>query len=105
MAIKRLQDYAPTSNQIRVCIGGISCLVTLAVLVLCGAIITAGMFTNVQALIVVGAVLEVPELLVTGLLNSAVNGIFQASLYSFVMAGDAGPTIDTELVREAFQAG
>jgi len=40
--------------------------------------------------------------LVIALLNSAVNGIFQASLYNFATTGDAGPFIDTELAKEAF---
>ena len=88
----------------RTAIGGISCLVTLAMVLICAGIIAAGVFTNVLALIILGAVLLILGLVVVSLLNGAVNGIFQASMYHFATTGNAGPFIDGELAREAFQA-
>jgi hypothetical protein len=85
-------------------IGGISCLVTLAVLLIGGGIIVAGVLANVVALIIVGAVLLIVGVVVVSLLNGAVNGIFQASMYHYATTGDAGPFIDGELAREAFQS-
>ena len=85
-------------------IGGISCLVTLAVLLIGGGIIVVGVLTSVLALIILGAVLLILGLVVVSLLNGAVNGIFQASMYHYATTGDAGPFIDNELAREAFQS-
>lgn len=85
-------------------IGGISCLVSLAVVLICAGIIAAGVFANALALIILGAILLILGLLAVSLLNGAVNGIFQASMYHFAITGNAGPFIDGELAREAFQA-
>ncbi len=85
-------------------IGGISCLVNLAVLLVGGGIIGAGVLANTLALVIVGAVLLILGLVVVSLLNGAVNGIFQASMYHYATTGDAGPFIDGELAREAFQS-
>lgn len=83
-------------------IGGISCLVTLVVLLVFGGIIAAGVLTGSLALVIVGAVLLILALVVVSLLNGAVNGIFQASMYNYATTGDAGLFIDNELAREAF---
>ena len=88
----------------RTAIGGISCLVTLAVALICAGIIAAGVWINSLVLIILGAVLLVLGVLAVSLLNGAVNGIFQASMYHFAITGDAGPFIDSELAREAFRA-
>lgn len=88
----------------RTAIGGISCLVTLAVVLICAGIIAAGVWINSLALIILGAVLLVLGVLSVSLLNGAVNGIFQASMYHFATTGDAGPFIDNELAQEAFRA-
>ena len=85
-------------------IGGISCLVTLAVLLIGGGIIAAGVLANAVALVILGAVLLILGLVVVSLLNGAVNGIFQASMYHYATTGNAGPFIDTELARQAFQS-
>jgi hypothetical protein len=85
-------------------IGGISCLVTLAVVLVCAGIIVGGVVANVLALIILGGVLLVLGLVGVSLLRGAVNGIFQASMYHFATTGNAGPFIDAELAREAFQA-
>lgn len=83
-------------------VGGITCLVNLAILVLTGGMIAAGIALEVMPLVIIGGVLMLLGLVVVGLLNGAVNGIFQASLYRFATTGNAGPFIDTELAREAF---
>jgi hypothetical protein len=85
-------------------IGGISCLVTLAVLLIFGGIIAGGVLANSLALIIIGVVLLILGLVVISLLNGAVNGIFQASMYNYATTGDAGLFIDNELAREAFQS-
>jgi len=64
--------------------------------------IAAGIALDSLPLLILGGVLMVLGFMVVGLLNGAVNGIFQASLYQFATTGDAGPFIDTELAREAF---
>jgi hypothetical protein len=38
-----------------------------------------------------------------GLLNGAVNGVFQASLYQYATTGNAGKLIDTQLAAQAFR--
>jgi len=86
----------------RTAIGGISCLINLAILVVFGGMIAAGIALDSLPLLILGGVLMVLGFMVVGLLNGAVNGIFQASLYQFATTGDAGPFIDTELAREAF---
>lgn len=85
-------------------IGGISCLVMLGVLLIGGGIIAAGVLTNALALAILGAVLLILGLVVVSLLNGAVNGIFQASMYHYATTGDAGPFIDGDLAREAFRS-
>jgi hypothetical protein len=85
-------------------IGGISCLVSLAVLLIGGGIIVVGVLANVVALAIAGGVLLILGLVVVSLLNGAVNGIFQASMYKYATTGNAGPFIDSELAREAFQS-
>lgn len=83
-------------------IGGISCLVNLVILLLTGAMIAGGIALGNVPLIVAGGILMLFGLVIVSLLNGAVNGIFQASLYRFATTGDAGPFIDTTLAREAF---
>jgi hypothetical protein len=83
-------------------IGGISCLVYVAVLLVTGAIIAGGIALGNVAIIVVGGIFMLVGFVVVSLLNGAVNGIFQASLYHFATTGSAGPFIDTETAREAF---
>lgn len=85
-------------------IGGVSCLVSLAVALTSGGIMVAGALNGLWGLVILGAVLLVLGLVGISLLRGAVNGIFQASMYHFAATGDAGPFIDGELAREAFQA-
>lgn len=82
--------------------GGISCLVNLVILLLTGAMIAGGIALGNVPLIVLGGILMLFGLVIVSLLNGAVNGIFQASLYRFATTGDAGPFIDTTLASEAF---
>ncbi len=83
-------------------IGGISCLVSLLILLVTGAMIAGGIALGNVPLIIAGAVLMLFGFVIVSLLNGAVNGIFQASLYHFATTGSAGPFIDTGLAREAF---
>ena len=83
-------------------IGGLSCLVYLAVLLVTGGIAAGGIALDIPALIIIGVVLFVLGFAMVGLLNGAVNGVFQASLYDYATTGDSGPFIDNELARQAF---
>jgi hypothetical protein len=85
-------------------IGGLSCLVMLAVVLIGGGIIAAGVLVDSLALAIVGGVLLILGLVVVSLLNGAVNGVFQASMYHYATTGDAGPFIDSDLARQAFQS-
>ena len=86
----------------RAAIGGISCVAYIAILIIGGGITAAGFYLSTWLLIISGIVVLVLGFVSIGLLNGAVNGIFQASLYNFATTGDAGPFIDTELARKAF---
>lgn len=83
-------------------IGGISCLLWLAVILVGGLLIGLAAALQSVVLIVLAVILLVLALVFLGLLSGAVNGIFQASLYHYAQTGDAGPFIDTELARSAF---
>ncbi|MBK8024220.1 MAG: hypothetical protein IPK19_22990 [Chloroflexi bacterium] len=83
-------------------IGIASCLVWLAILVVGGAIIALAVSTGSIVLIVAAVLLVVLAFAVLSLINGAINGVFQASLYRYAMEGEAGPFIDTALAREAF---
>ena len=84
-------------------VGGISCLVYLAILIVTGSIIAGGYILESLPVMFIGGILLVIGFVVVGLLNGAVNGIFQASLYHFAKTGNAGPFIDTRLAQEAFR--
>ncbi len=85
-------------------IGGITCLAYVAVIVIGGLLIFLAVSTQSAALIIGAVVLVVLAFVLLGLLQGAVNGIFQASLYNYATTGEAGPFIDTALAREAFAA-
>lgn len=81
----------------------VGCLAQFVIFLVGGVIIALAASTGSIALII-GAVLLV-VLVFAGvlLLNGAINGIFQASLYQYAMTGDAGRLIDTQLAANAFQ--
>ncbi|MCK6580721.1 MAG: DUF6159 family protein [Anaerolineae bacterium] len=83
-------------------IGIASCLVWLAILVVGGAIIFLAVSTGSIIVIVAAVLLVVLAFAILSLINGAINGVFQASLYKFATEGEAGPFIDTALAREAF---
>jgi len=85
-------------------IGGISCLAYLALFLISGAITAAGISLGLLPVLILGMALLVLGFTLISLLNGAVNGIFQASLYNFAANGDVGPFIDTAPAREAFKA-
>jgi len=85
-------------------VGGVSCLAYIAIVVVTGGMIAAGIYLNLIALIIAGVILLILGLVLVALLNGAVNGIFQASLYQFARSGDAGPFIKTELAQAAFRS-
>lgn len=83
-------------------IGGISCLLYLAVFLVGGALIALAVSAGSVVLAVIVAAVVVLAIVVLGLLSGAVNGIFQASLYQYATTGDAGRFISTDLARQAF---
>lgn len=84
-------------------VGGISCLAYLAIFLVTGGIIAAGILIENVPLVIVGAVFLLLGFVLVALLNGAVNGIFQASLYQYATTGNAGPFIDSALAEEAFK--
>jgi hypothetical protein len=85
-------------------VSGISCLVMVVIFLVTGGIAAAGIMLNTWPLLILGIVLLVVGIMLVALLNGAVNGIFQASLYHFATTGDAGPFIDTEMARDVFRS-
>ncbi len=83
----------------------IGCLATLAILVVGGGLIMLAVASESVALIVLSVLLVVVAFVGVGLVNSAINGVFQASLYQYATTGEAGLFIDTELARNAFGTG
>lgn len=86
-------------------IGGVSCLIYLAVTVIGGLLIFGAVSTGSVALIVIAIALVVLAFVVLGLISGAVNGIFQASLFNYATTGEAGVFIDTQLAAGAFAGG
>lgn len=87
-----------------VAIGGLSCLVYLAIFLVGGGLVAVGVMNAMSALIIFGVLVVVLGTTVINLLYGAVNGIFQTSLYHYALTGDAGPFIDIELAKTAFQS-
>ncbi len=83
-------------------IGLFGCLATIALLIVGGLIIAAAAATKSVALVVVAVIVVVLMLVAVGLINGAVNGVFQASLYQYATTGDSGKLIDTQLASNAF---
>lgn len=83
-------------------IGIASCLVWLAVIVIGGTLIMGAVATGSIALIIFSILIVVVAIAILSLINGAINGVFQASLYKYATEGDAGPFIDTELARQSF---
>ncbi len=83
-------------------ISAVSCLVTLALIVVSAVLIFLAVAT--KSIVVIGITVAVIVLgfIFISLINGAVNGIFQASLYQYATTGDAGKLIDTQLARDAF---
>jgi len=85
-------------------IGGISCLVQIAILLVGGLLIVGAIATKSVVLIVGAVALVVIALVALALVSGAVNGVFQASLYKYATTGDAGPYISNEYAASAFRA-
>jgi hypothetical protein len=83
-------------------IGGVSCLVYVAVAVIGVLLIVGGIALDSVPLVIAAIVLTVLALFILGLISGAINGIFQASLFNYALTGDAGAFIDTQLAANAF---
>jgi hypothetical protein len=83
-------------------IGGISCLIYIAVIAVGALLIIGAISTQSTALIVLAIGVVVIALVGLSLVSGAINAVFQASLYQYATTGDAGKFIDTELARQAF---
>lgn len=84
-------------------IGLIGCVATLALMAVGGLLIFGAVATGSVLLVVLAVILVVLMLVGIGLLNGAVNGVFQASLYQYATTGSAGELIDTQLAAQAFR--
>ncbi len=83
-------------------IGAVSCLVTLGLVLVGGVLIVLAVATKSIVVIVLTVAVVVLAFIFLSLINGALNGIFQASLYQYATTGDAGKLIDTQLARDAF---
>jgi hypothetical protein len=83
-------------------IGGIGCLAYLLVIAAAGLLGGVGVALDAPALIVAAIVVGFVLICALALLQGAVNGVFQASLYRYATTGDAGPLIDTSDAAAAF---
>lgn len=84
-------------------LGFISFLLGIAAIIPGGALAIAGFALALPALVIVGIALAGLGLVFVSLLTNALQGIFQAALYSFATTGNAGIFLDTDMVRNAFQ--
>lgn len=84
-------------------IGLIGCVATVALMAVGGLLIFGAVATGSIVLVVLAVMLVVLMLVGVGLLNGAVNGVFQASLYQYATTGSAGKLIDTQLAAQAFR--
>lgn len=86
-------------------IGGVFVLLTFAVIVLIVAPSLYLMVTiNNPAILVVMAILLVVSLVLIGLVNSTLSGIYAAAVYRFAAEGETGGYFKPELVQEAFRS-
>ena len=86
-------------------IGGVFGLLTLVVIVLIVAPCLYLMVTlNNPVILVVMAILLVASLIVIGLVNSTLSGIYAAAVYRFAAEGETGGYFKPELVQEAFRS-
>ncbi|MCA0457521.1 MAG: DUF6159 family protein [Chloroflexi bacterium] len=83
-------------------IGAVSCLVSALMTVVAVVLIGLAIASKSVALIVLTVVVVVLAFVAISLINGAINGIFQASLYQYATTGDAGKLIDTQLAHDAF---
>lgn len=83
-------------------IGAVSCLVTFGMIIVAGLLIMLAVATKSIAVIILTVAVVVLAFVFVSLINGAINGIFQASLYQYATTGDAGKLIDTSLARDAF---
>lgn len=84
-------------------IGLIGCVATVALMVVGALLIASAAATGSLLLVVLAVMLVILTLVGIGLLNGAVNGVFQASLYQYATTGNAGKLIDTQLAAQAFR--
>lgn len=84
-------------------IGLIGCVATIALMAVGGLLIFGAVATGSTLLVVLAVALVILMLVGIGLLNGAVNGVFQASLYQYATTGSAGKLIDTQLAAQAFR--
>jgi hypothetical protein len=88
----------------RATIGLVGLVGGIVVLLLGGAVIALGLFTNLVPVAILGVIVIVLGLASLALLDGAINGVLQASLYQYAVSGDAGIFVDTKLAAGAFSA-
>lgn len=83
-------------------IGGVGCLVKLTVLAIIVALIAVTAATEYLPLLGLAILFGIVSFTIFALINGAINGVFQASLYHYATTGDAGRFIENDLARNAF---
>jgi hypothetical protein len=83
-------------------IGGVGCLVQLLLLAIIAALIAVTAATKYLPLLGLAILFGIVSFTVLALINEAINGVFQASLYHYATTGDAGRFIENDLARNAF---
>lgn len=83
-------------------IGGVGCLVKLMLLAIIVALIAVTVATKYLPLLGLTILFAILSFAVLALIDGAINGVFQASLYHYATTGDAGRFIENDLARNAF---
>jgi hypothetical protein len=83
-------------------IGFVSIFVYISIGIAGGLLVLLGTATDSAILIAVTIILMIVAYAALSLVEGAVNGVFQASLYQYAMTGDAGPFISNQYAADAF---
>jgi hypothetical protein len=84
-------------------IGLVFGLLSLLLLLVCGAIITFAVMSGSVAIVVLIAVILVLALVLLGVVNSALSGIYTAAVYQYAVTGESDGYFRQDMVQNAFR--
>ncbi|MGJ3240052.1 MAG: DUF6159 family protein [Anaerolineae bacterium] len=84
-------------------IGGVFFLLYIPVILIGGALIFAGVAAESMTMIVGAIVLTILAMILLGIIQGALSGVYQAALYRFAETGAAPDNFDIDLIRGAFK--